>query len=168
MDFFGFGSSSDLSTPIGQLVKSATDPLQLGPDWSKNLDICDQITHSREGVDHAIKAMYRRLNDSDQNTVYLALILLETCLKNCGPNFTGGVNKTIMDSVEGIAKGSKGGKNADEALRLIQQWGRAFEKKRGIFPIFFDTYMTMKSRGVRFPKEEESSVAEDNHSGAVS
>ncbi len=168
MDFFGFGASSDLSTPIGQIIKSATDPLQLGPDWGKNLDICDQITHTREGVEHGVKAIYRRLNDGDQNTVYLTLILMETCLKNCGPNFTGGVDKSIMDSVESISKGSKGGKNSDEALRLIQQWGRAFEKKRGVFPIYYDTYMSMRNKGVRFPKEEAAEVEEAAHSGAVS
>ncbi len=35
MDFFGFGSSADLNSPIGMLIKSATDPLLVGPDWSK-------------------------------------------------------------------------------------------------------------------------------------
>ena len=46
--FFGF-SSADLSTPMGLLVKSATDSLLLGPDWAKKLEICDEINSSREG-----------------------------------------------------------------------------------------------------------------------
>ena len=49
MEFFGLGSASELESPLGQLVKSATDPLLLGPDWAKNLEICDNITNSTEG-----------------------------------------------------------------------------------------------------------------------
>ena len=49
MDFFGFGGSSDLNTPIGILIKNATDPLLLGPDWAKNLEICDAINEQRDG-----------------------------------------------------------------------------------------------------------------------
>ena len=159
MDFFGFGTSSDLSTPLGQVIKSATESLQLGPDWTKNLDICDQISHTREGVDHATKAIYRRLSDNDANTVYLTLILVETCMKNCGPSFVGGIDKSIMDLISNIAKGSKGEKCSFEALRLIQQWGRAYERKRSVFPIFFDTYIALKAKGAIFPPEDSSSAA---------
>jgi hypothetical protein len=159
MDFFGFGASSDLSTPLGQNIKSATDSLQLGPDWTKNLDICDQISHTREGVDHATRAIYRRLCENDVNTVHLTLILLETCMKNCGPSFVGGIDKSMMELIGNIGKGSKGDKCSFEALRLIQQWGRAYEKKRGIFPIFFDTYVALKAKGIIFPPEENPSAA---------
>ena len=44
MDFFGLGSAAEMETPLGQLVRSATDPLLLGPDWAKNLEICDSIS----------------------------------------------------------------------------------------------------------------------------
>jgi hypothetical protein len=44
MDFFGLGSATEMETPLGLLVKSATDPLLLGPDWAKNLEICDSIS----------------------------------------------------------------------------------------------------------------------------
>jgi hypothetical protein len=48
MEFFGLGSAAEMETPLGQLVKSATDPLLLGPDWAKNLEICDSISNSSE------------------------------------------------------------------------------------------------------------------------
>lgn len=44
MDFFGLGNTQEMETPLGMLVKGATDPLLLGPDWAKNLEICDSIS----------------------------------------------------------------------------------------------------------------------------
>ena len=48
---------SDLLTPIGQLIKAATDPVLLGPDWSQNLDICDQTNNFRDGAEQALRAI---------------------------------------------------------------------------------------------------------------
>jgi hypothetical protein len=154
MDFFGFGASSDLSTPTGQMIKSGTDSLLIGPDWSKNLEICDHISNTKEGPEHAVKAIMRRLQDSDHNTVYLALIMLETCFKNCGVPFVAAFDKYSMDEMINLAKGSKGERNAQESLRLIQQWGRRFETSRGAFPLYFDTFMGLKSKGFLFPRED--------------
>jgi hypothetical protein len=156
---FGFGTPSELTTPIGQMIKSATDSLRISPDWSMNMQICDEINRNRQTYpDQAVKAIKRRLNDSDQMTVFLALILLETCMKNCGIDFAASFDRPLMEDVVTVAKGSRGVKNAEEALRLIQEWGRTFETRRTSFPIFFDTYMGMKSRGMTFPKEEEVPV----------
>lgn len=154
MDFFGFGAHTDLSTPIGQLIKTGTDSLQLGPDWSKNLEICDMVSNTRDGAEQALKAISRRLQDNDHNTVYLALIILETCFKNCGQGFVAHVDKNVMNDVVNVAKGSRGDKNAYEALRLIQEWGRTYENARHTFPIFFDTFIGLKSKGLPFPREE--------------
>ena len=43
MEYFGFTSSA-LSTEIGLEVKAATDPMLLGPDWARNMDICDMVS----------------------------------------------------------------------------------------------------------------------------
>jgi hypothetical protein len=153
MSIFGFGTPSELQTHVGIAVKAATDSLRLTPDWSKNIDICDEINRKKDAPDQAAKAIRRRLQDSDQQTVYLTLILLEACMKNCGVTFASAFDRSLMDEVINISKGNKGNKNADEALRLIQQWARTYEKNRSL-SIFFDTYMSMKSRGVVFPKEE--------------
>eukprot|EP01031_Cornospumella_fuschlensis_P049761 gene49761-60915_t len=156
---FSFGTPSELATPLGQMVKHATDNLRLVPDWTQNLEICDHVNRRLENIDIVIKAIRRRLQDSNQNTIYLTLILLETCMKNCGSPFHASFDRTLMDDVVKIAKGSKGNKNSEEALRLIQQWGRVFENKRSVCPIFFDTFVGLKSRGISFPKEEENPVS---------
>lgn len=159
MSLFGFGTPAELTTHIGVMVKSATDSLRISPDWTLNLQICDEIGRNRrEFPEQAIRAIKRRINDSDQQTVYLALILFETCMKNCGIPFASVVDKSVMDDTVKVAQGSKGVKNSEEALRLIATWARVFEQRRTTFPLFFDTFMQMKSRGITFPKEDESAV----------
>lgn len=156
MEYFGFGSSSDLSTPIGVMVKAATDSLRISPDWAKNMEICDQINLHKDNVEMAMRAIRRRLMDSDHMTVSLALTLLETCMKNCGSEFAARFDRNLMDEVVNVAvKENKGLKNKEEALRLIQQWGRAYETRRSI-PLFFETFMGLKARGISFPKEDEN------------
>jgi hypothetical protein len=159
MDLFGFGTPSELATPIGQMIKHATDNLRISPDWTKNIEICDAVSRRHDNIEIALKAIHRRLQDSNQQTVFLTIILLETLMKNCGSSFASSFVRTIMEDMVKIAKGSKGAKNADEALRLIQQWGRVFESKRSTLPLFFDTYVSLKSKGVVFPKEEDHPVS---------
>lgn len=154
MDFFGFGSSADFSTPAGVLVKAATDSFLVSPDWSKNLDICDLVSSTGEGPDHTAKAIMRRLGDSDPKVVGLALVVAETCMKNCGQRFAGAITQSFMDELVAVGRGRSGAHNQEEALRIVQQWGRAFEQKRSTFPIFFETFMSLKAKNVRFPPEE--------------
>lgn len=158
MSLFGFGTPAELQTPIGIQIRAATDSLRLTPDWAKNIAICDEINSKKDVSDQVAKALTRRLQDPDQQTVYLSLLLLEACMKNCGSNFAVSFDKALMDEVVNISKGRKGAKNTDEALRLIQQWARLYEKNKS-FSLFHDTFFSMKSRGVVFPKEDvEESV----------
>mmetsp|Transcript_13669 Transcript_13669/g.22780 ORF Transcript_13669/g.22780 Transcript_13669/m.22780 type:complete len:585 (+) Transcript_13669:107-1861(+) len=155
---FGFGSSNaDLSTPVGILIKSATDSLLLGPDWSKNLEICDMVSHERDAADQAVRALIRRLRDNDENTVHLAMIIAEACMKNGAARFAPVAHqKLFLDEFTSIARGGKGSRNSTEALRLIQQWGRAFEQKRDVMPMYFENFMSMRSSGFLFPENEET------------
>jgi hypothetical protein len=159
MEFFGF-SSVDLSTPIGLLIKRATDPLHMGPDWQSNMEICDMICAApgRDGPEQAIRALIRRFQDSDEKTVSLALTIAETCMKNCGTHFSSVVGRQFMAEVVNITRGTKGSENRECALRLIQLWAREYEKMKAKIPIFFDTYISLKGKGVSFPPEDPTSL----------
>jgi hypothetical protein len=156
MDFFNYSNSTD---PIVLLIKSATDPLLSSPDWSKNLDICDIVNSSNDGPDIVCKILYKRLQENDHHIVILTLTVIETCMKNCGNPFISKITITFMEEMIAIARCSKGANAAQEALRLIQQWGKAFENQRNQYPIFFDTYVMLKSKGIIFPSEEATGAA---------
>jgi hypothetical protein len=157
MDFFY--ANDNISNPIVLLVKSATDPLLPSPDWSKNLDICDVVNSSKDGPELVCKVLYKRLQENDYHIVLLTLTVIETCMKNCGGPFISKINVQFMDEMISIARCSKGAPAAQEALRLIQQWGIAFENQRNQYPIFFDTYVMLKSKGIIFPSEDATTSA---------
>lgn len=100
------------------------------------------------------------------------MVIAETCMKNCGLYFAICVHqKPFLDELIAIAtaRGSKSAMNNEQALKLIQQWGRMFEKNhRDSFPLFFDTFVSLKSKGFKFPPEEDNlNIVDDNNSNAA-
>ena len=151
------GDTDHLGTPVGILIKAGSDAAALsGPEWSINMEIVDMLNASREACADAVTALSTRLKDGDNKVVYLTLVILETCMKNCGKMLASQIGAPFMQEMIAMTKGSRGKKNADEAARLLQQWGRAFEKDRAKLPLFFDTYVALKAKGVTFPPEDAS------------
>lgn len=93
--------------------------------------------------------------------------MIETCIKNC-PSIPPAVNKSLMDAIVQVSSGKRGYRAQDEALRLIQSWGRMFEKRRHDLPIFYDTYMHLKTKGVQFPPLEPQDEVVSNASTSSS
>lgn len=103
----------------------------------------------------AVKAILHQLKQSDPKVVGLALTMIETCVKNC-VSVPQNINRSFMDEMVNISTGRKGFDNQEEALRIIQLWGLSYARRRNELPIFYDTYTSLKTRGVRFPQAEES------------
>jgi growth factor-regulated tyrosine kinase substrate len=124
------------------------------------MEICDMVCTApgREGPEQAIRALTRRLQDSDQKVVSLTLTVAETCMKNCGTHFSSSVGKPFMTEMLNISRGSKGTENRETSLRLIQLWAREYEKLKSKIPIFFETYIALKAKGVSFPPEDTSTL----------
>lgn len=107
--------------------------------------------------DAAIKAILCQLKSSEQKTVELSMAMLETLMKNC-KSVPYLITRPVMEEIVNIAMGRRGARNQDEALRLIQSWGRTFEKRKNELPIFFDTFMNLKSKGVQFPNLDPQDI----------
>ena len=159
MEYFGF--SNALTTPIGAVIKEATDPLLIGPDWQRNMEICDMVCAAPEGPEQALQAMVKRLQETDDKIVNLTLTIAETCMKNCGSHFASKVDKAFMNEVTNISRGMRGVENKETALRLIQLWGREFERSKSRFPIFWESYISLKAKGVNFPPEDPNTIHQE-------
>ena len=165
MDFFGLGASE--RNPVSQMVDRATDDMLMGADWSTNMEICDAINSRTEGPEWAAKAIRRRLGSDKPKVVQLALTLVETCVKNCGFPFHAVVGtNNFLDAVIALASACSprhGSEVQEQALDLIQQWGRAFEPQREALPAFAAAYERLRREGARFSTVDDAGAGAHTH-----
>jgi len=158
--------------PIKALVADACQELHLVPDLAMHLAICDRISQNPYGHgEEAVKAIYKELDSRKPVVQYLALKLLETCMKNSGPEFYRLVaQKKMMKLMEEHANGKKnsgflskfGSDDLDTqrkkeevkelACVLVKGWAEAFIEIKDDVPLFMDTYLKLQRDGVKFPQ----------------
>ncbi|KAJ0968059.1 hypothetical protein J5N97_024976 [Dioscorea zingiberensis] len=110
-----------------------------GPDWSTNLEICDMLNLEKISSVELIQAIKSRIMSKNPRVQYLALILLETCVKNCEKAFS---EVAWIDDPQTVVN------NRNKALVLIEAWGESASELQ-----------SLKSRGIRFPGRDDESLA---------
>lgn len=163
---------------LKSIQRRAVRPGLVSPDWETNLYFCGvvnkyQNNHSHEaalGVIHKrLLAGLRRVKRSNRIT-YLSLILLETCMKNCGTRFHYvAADEALFKTLLRLARPRISGKRMfgvsssgnymrdlmeERVLLLIQAWGKAFsDRTNGRMSLYTHHYSQLRSKGVRFPPE---------------
>jgi len=146
-------------TQADQLVEAATSESLVGPDWGKNLEICDMVNAQRMSSTVVVKAILRRLMLKQPHVQMLTLSLLEMAAKNCDTVFQDIASEKVLDEMVKMADDPAGDITVREkTLRMIEAWGEATEDLRYL-PIFEETYKSLKARGVRFPGRDAESLA---------
>ncbi|XP_008813149.1 TOM1-like protein 1 [Phoenix dactylifera] len=142
-----------------KIVEEATAETLEGPDWSNNLEICDLINGEKVNSVELIRAIKNRIILKNPRVQYLALVLLETCVKNCEKAFSEVASERVLDEmVKLIDNPQTVVNNRNKALHLIEAWGESGNELRYL-PVYEETYKSLKSRGVRFPGRDEESLA---------
>ncbi|KAJ0968029.1 hypothetical protein J5N97_024946 [Dioscorea zingiberensis] len=153
-EFFQGGQS-----PEDKLVGEATAETLDGPDWSTNLEICDMLNLEKISSVELIQAIKSRIMSKNPRVQYLALILLETCVKNCEKAFSEVASERVLDEmVKLIDDPQTVVNNRNKALVLIEAWGESASELRYL-PVYEETYKSLKSRGIRFPGRDDESLA---------
>ncbi|KAJ7527816.1 hypothetical protein O6H91_16G072700 [Diphasiastrum complanatum] len=146
-------------TPADKLVVEATAETLDAPDWGKNLEICDLVEHDKLSGQDVVRAIKKRLLCKSTAAQFLALCLLETCVKNCEKMFSEVASEKVLDEmVKMVDDPLTVPENREKALKLIEAWGESIEELR-YFPIFEETYKSLKSRGIMFPGRDAESLA---------
>lgn len=128
------------TTQGDKLVKDATSELLNGPDWALNLQVCDMINHEKIDRGEVIRGVKRRLNAMSPRIQYLALVLLETCVKNCDMAFCEVASERVLDDmVKLIDDPQTIFSNRNKALKMIEAWGESRRELRYL-PVYADTY----------------------------
>ncbi|XP_042438813.1 TOM1-like protein 1 isoform X1 [Zingiber officinale] len=142
-----------------KIVEEATSENLEGPDWSSNLEICDMINSEKFNSIDFIRGIKKRIMLKDPRVQYLALVLLETCVKNCEKAFSEVAAERILDEmVKLIDDPQTVVNNRNKALIMIEAWGESGDELRYL-PVYEETYKSLKSRGIRFPGRDSESLA---------
>ncbi|XP_061946376.1 TOM1-like protein 1 [Populus nigra] len=141
-----------------KLVEDATAETLDEPDWAMNLDICDMINHEKVSSVELIRGIKKRIMIKNARIQYLALMLLETCAKNCEKAFSEVAAERVLDEmVKLIDDPQTAVNNRNKALMLIEAWGESTSELRYL-PVYEETYKSLKSRGIRFPGRDNESL----------
>ncbi|XP_042490360.1 TOM1-like protein 1 [Macadamia integrifolia] len=142
-----------------KLVEEATAETLDEPDWATNLDICDMINQEKINSVELIRGIKKRIMLNNPRVQYLALVLLEACVKNCEKAFSEVAAERVLDEmVKLIDDPHTVVYNRNKALVLIEAWGESANELRYL-PVYEETYKSLKSRGVRFPGRDDESLA---------
>ncbi|CAN6709194.1 unnamed protein product [Malus baccata var. baccata] len=142
-----------------KIVEDATSEALEEPDWAMNLEICDMINTERVNSVELIRGLKKRIMLKNPRVQYLALVLLETCVKNCEKAFSEIAAERVLDEmVKLIDDPQTVVNNRNKALMLIEAWGESTGELRYL-PVYEETYKSLRSRGIRFPGRDNESLA---------
>lgn len=142
-----------------KFVEDATSEALDEPDWALNLDLCDLINTDKLNSVDIIRGIKKRISIKSPRVQYLALVLLETCVKNCEKAFSEVAAERVLDEmVKLIDDPQTVVNNRNKALIMIEAWGESTGELRYL-PVFEETYKSLKSRGIRFPGRDNESLA---------
>jgi len=126
--------------PTDKIVEDATTENLEEPDWDMNLEICDMINQETINSVELIRGIKKRIMMKQPRIQYLALVLLETCVKNCEKAFSEVAAERVLDEmVKLIDDPQTVVNNRNKALMLIEAWGESTSELRYL-PVFEETY----------------------------
>lgn len=128
------------------------------------MEICDLINESTETARDAVKAIRKRINQNagkNYAVIKLTLIVLETCVKNCGKPFHVLVaNKDFVNDLVKLIGPKNGppGDVQDKVLSLIQIWADTFRNQPDLKGVC-EVYEELRSKGIEFPPTDLDAIA---------
>ncbi|KAG5233015.1 TOM1 protein [Salix suchowensis] len=128
---------SSMSFKVKELLQAETLD---EPDWAMNLEICDMINHQKVSSVELIRGIKKRIMIKNARVQYLALLLLETCAKNCEKAFSEVVAERVLDEIVKLIDDPQTVvNNRNKALMLIEAWGESTSELRYL-PVYEETY----------------------------
>lgn len=142
-----------------KVVEEATAETLDEPDWATNLEICDMVNSEKINSVELIRSIKKQIMLKNARVQYLALVLLETIVKNCEKAFSEVASERVLDEMVKLIEDPQTViNNRNKALILIEAWGESADELRYL-PVYEETYKSLKSRGIRFPGRDNESLA---------
>ena len=148
----------DLSGPISMtnLIERATTELLIAPDWTINMQICDECAKDAEFSKEAVRQLMKKIKDKNPQTGLYALFLLEALMKNSYHVVHIVHSKEHQAALIKIVKDKKTKYQIkDKLLDMIQSWGEGFQSSTQ-FPNFWMTFHSLRREGLPFAPSPSS------------
>uniref|UniRef100_A0A3B5MCV7 Golgi-associated, gamma adaptin ear containing, ARF binding protein 1 n=1 Tax=Xiphophorus couchianus TaxID=32473 RepID=A0A3B5MCV7_9TELE len=128
----------------------ATNPLNRDTDWSSINAFCDQLNNELEGPQLATRLLAHKIQSPQEWEAMQALLVLETCMRNCGKRFHSEVGKFrfLNELIKVVSPKYLGSRSPEAAkkkvLELIYSWTLALPDE----PKISDAYQMLKKQGI--------------------
>ncbi|TYH08199.1 hypothetical protein ES288_A08G296900v1 [Gossypium darwinii] len=143
---------------VSSIVDKATSSMLIGPDWARNLEICDMLCRDPVQAKDVMKGIKKRLGNKNPKVQLLTLTLLETIVKNCGDivHMHVAERDVLSDMIKMVRK--KPDFHVKEMiLALIDTWQEAYGANSR-HPQYHVAYQELLRAGAVFPEKNESSA----------
>eukprot|EP00249_Psilotum_nudum_P014648 c24938_g1_i1 orf=669-2738(+) len=141
---------------MASLVERATSEMLIGPDWAKNLEICDVINTDPRRAKDIMKAIKKRLGNKLPKVQLLALTVLETMIKNCGDVVHHQVvERDILIEMVKIVRKQRDLQVKEKILVLLNSWQEAFGVK---YPQYYMAYDELQRSGFTLPRQADDAT----------
>eukprot|EP00484_Ammonia_sp_Unknown_P028185 CAMPEP_0197025436 /NCGR_PEP_ID=MMETSP1384-20130603/5775_1 /TAXON_ID=29189 /ORGANISM="Ammonia sp." /LENGTH=769 /DNA_ID=CAMNT_0042453965 /DNA_START=547 /DNA_END=2856 /DNA_ORIENTATION=- len=174
-------------------VQDACSEFLSGADWEKNMAIVDQLNRSPYLCPFAIAEIRKQLKTKNPEIEILALQLVETIIKNCPSSHAAVAQEDFLRYLVKVGTNQRQGgkftqfktklskKNTsinsqqlrsqciEKALLILKMLAIAYEESN-LYPVFKQTYKSLKAQKVRFPetnKDESLNIFSPMHSSAA-
>ncbi|XP_026158647.1 ADP-ribosylation factor-binding protein GGA1-like [Mastacembelus armatus] len=131
-------------------INKATNPLNKEADWDSIKGFCDQLDHEAEGPQLATRLLAHKIQSPQEWEAMQALMVLETCVKNCGKRFHSEVGKfRFLNELIKVVSPKYLGTRAPETvkkkvLEVMYSWTVKLPDETKIA----DAYQMLKKQGI--------------------
>ncbi|KAM6956936.1 ADP-ribosylation factor-binding protein GGA1 [Aplochiton taeniatus] len=131
-------------------INRATNPLNRDTDWSSIHAFCDQLNNDLEGPQLATRLLAHKIQSPQEWEAMQALLVLETCMKQCGKRFHNEVGKFrfLNELIKVVSPKYLGTRSPEpvkkKVLELIYSWTLGLPDEAKIS----DAYQMLKKQGI--------------------
>ncbi|KAM6905050.1 ADP-ribosylation factor-binding protein GGA1 [Xenentodon cancila] len=131
-------------------INRATNPLNRDTDWSSIHAFCEQLNNDLEGPQLATRLLAHKIQSPQEWEAMQALLVLETCMKNCGKRFHSEVGKFrfLNELIKVVSPKYLGSRSPEpvkkKVVELIYSWTLGLPDETKIS----DAYQMLKKQGI--------------------
>ncbi|EEB07803.1 adaptin [Schizosaccharomyces japonicus yFS275] len=158
--------ASSAEITLLKYIRDATEPFAFEPNLALNLEIADLINQKKGNLPRvAAFAIVRKINDRNPTVAYLAVNLLDICVKNCGYAFHLQIatKDFLNELVRRFPEHPRMGINKIQQLilRLIEEWRLTICKDsryKDDFGFIRDMHILLGYNGYKFPEISKDDI----------